>query len=185
MTSRAVPAEQAMGRASIATTAITIVYVVALALWAGGLVVLGAIVAPTVFGIVPAPTSADAMTVVFRKFDVIAISSAVVALLAEAGLAWLRRRGDKTTRLDLARAGAMVVAAGLAIVEGTYLAPAIQALHRAGAIRGHGEGGLALERIHRQAESAAKAELLLLFVVLVLLLTRSVRRPSVLARESV
>ena len=38
------------------------VYLVAVAAWAGGLVVLGAIVAPTVFGVVPAPTSADART---------------------------------------------------------------------------------------------------------------------------
>jgi len=160
---------------SRAVVAIASVYALALAAWAGGLAVLGAIVAPTVFGIVPAPTSADAMTVVFRKFDVVAITCAVVALLAEAALAW---RGGRTTRADLARAGAAAVAAGLAVTVGAWLAPGIQDLHRLGAIRGHGEAGLALERLHRYAESASKAELFLLLVVLVLLVVRTARPPG-------
>ena len=37
--------------------AVATIYVLAIAAWAGGLVVLGAIVAPTVFRIVPAPTA--------------------------------------------------------------------------------------------------------------------------------
>src|SRR5688572_13404979 len=77
------------------------IYLLALALWLGGLVVLGAIVAPTVFRIVPAPTSADAMTVVFRRFDVIAIAAGVVALVSEALFAL---RGPKPLRSDLVRA---------------------------------------------------------------------------------
>lgn len=151
---------------------IVIVYVLALALWAGGLVVLGAVVAPTVFKIVPAPTSADAMTVVFRRFDVIAMACALVSALAEAALA---RMGGKPSRLDGLRAAAVVIASALAIVEGTYLAPAIEALHRGGALRGHGLEGLELERLHRIAEGAAKAELVCLTVAVVLLVTRAAR----------
>jgi uncharacterized membrane protein len=154
-------------------TAVVVIYVLALALWAGGLIVLGAIVAPTVFGIVPAPTSADAMTVVFRKFDVVAIGSAVVVLVSEALLAW---RGGKPTRSDVARAAAAILAAVLAIIEGAYLSPAIQALHREGAIRGYGDAGRALERFHRLAESAAKIELVLLLTVVLLIVLRA-RRP--------
>jgi hypothetical protein len=158
-----------------AVTAIAIAYVIALSLWAGGLVVLGAVVAPTVFGIVPAPTSADAMTVVFRKFDVIAMTCSVIVLLAEAGLAW---RGGKATRLDLLRAGAAVLASALAMVEGLWLAPAIHGLHRAGAVRGLGESGLALERLHRHAEAVAKTEVVLLVALVVLVVVR-VRRAAV------
>ena len=150
-----------------------VVYVLALALWAGGLVVLGAVVAPTVFRIVPAPTSADAMTVVFRRFDVIAMTCAVVALVAEAALAFF---GKKTTRLDVGRAGATVVAAVLAIVLGLWLSPAIEGLHRGGAVRGYGAAGLALERYHRLAESTAKVELVLVATATVLVLLRLARR---------
>jgi hypothetical protein len=155
--------------------AIFVVYVLSLALWAGGLVVLGAIVAPTVFGIVPAPTSADAMTVVFRKFDVVAIACAVSCLLAEALLAW---RGGKSTRIDLVRGGSAVCAAGLAITEAAILSPVIRSLHESGAVRGLGEAGLRLERVHRYAELAAKTELVLLLIVLVLLVRRARTPPA-------
>ena len=152
---------------------VSIVYLLAVALWAGGLTVLGAVVAPTVFRIVPAPTSADAMTVVFGRFDGIAMTCAAVALVAEATLAV---RGGKVTRLDLVRGIAAVVAGALAIAVGAWLSPGIAALHRAGAVRGSGEPGLALERLHRLAETAGKGQLLLLVVVLVLVLVK-VSRP--------
>jgi len=150
------------------------VYLFSLSLWMGGLIVLGAIVAPTVFRIVPAPSSADAMTIVFRKFDAVAISCALVCLFAEAVMAW---RGGKATRLDLVRSVTLVVASACAITVGAWLSPAIQALHRSGAIRSFGPDGTALERLHRIAESTAKAELFFLAAVLVLTLLRA-RRPT-------
>ena len=47
----------------------TAISTLAAAVWLGGILVLGAIVAPIVFHEVPAPTSADAMTHVFLRFD--------------------------------------------------------------------------------------------------------------------
>lgn len=152
--------------------AIATLYVLAIAAWAGGLVVLGAIVAPTVFRVVPAPSSADAMTVVFRKFDAVAMTSAAIALVAEATLFL---KDGRATRLDLVRGAAAVVAAVLAIVVGTWLSPGISELHRNGAIRGLNEGGIELERLHRLAEAAGKGQLALLLVVLVLLLAKLAR----------
>lgn len=138
---------------------IAAVQLLALAVWAGGLLALGAIVAPIVFRVVPAPTNADAMTLVFRRFDVVAMASAVVALVAEAAFAV---RGGKVTRVDLLRGLCLVGAAGLAIAIGAWLSPAIADLHRAGAVRGSGEGGLALDRLHHLAEALAKGEIALL-----------------------
>jgi hypothetical protein len=158
--------------AGAATKAILVVYALALALWAGGLAVLGAVVAATVFRIVPAPTSADAMTVVFRRFDALAMACAAISLLSEAGLAW---RGARPIRADVARAAATVVAAVLAIIEGVHLSPAIQALHRDGAVRGYGDAGMRLEALHRLAETSAKAELVLLTTAFVLLVLRAAR----------
>lgn len=161
-------------RRPVAVVAAAAVYVLAVALWAGGLTVLGAIVAPAVFRIVPAPASADAMTVVFGRFDRVAMACAAVALVAEATLA---KSGGRVERVDVVRAAALVVAGALAIAVGAWLSPGIAALHRAGAIRGLGEGGLALERLHRLAEAAGKGELALLATVVVLLLVR-VARPA-------
>jgi hypothetical protein len=137
----------------------------ALAVWLGGFGVLGAVVAPLVFAIVPAPTSGDAMGAVFLRFDGVAVTCAVVVLLVEAAHAFLRR---PLLRRDLLRAGLAVVAGGLAIVEAVIVSPHIVRLHLEGAVRGQGVAGLELDRVHHTAESLAKTELLLLVVVLAL-----------------
>jgi hypothetical protein len=153
---------------------IAAVQLLALAVWSGGLLALGAVVAPIVFHVVPAPTSADAMTLVFRRFDVVAIACAGVALVAEAAFAL---RGGKVRRVDQARAFGLVVAAALAIAIGAWLSPAIADLHRAGAIRGVGEPGLALERLHHLAETLAKAEIAFLVGSFVLGVAKASRSP--------
>lgn len=165
--------EGASPGSAVIVTVVRAVYILALALWAGGLAILGAVVAPTIFGIVPAPTSGDAMTVVFRRFDVVAITCAVIALICEAALAW---KGARPTRLDLARAASVTLAGALAVLVGVWLAPAIQQLHRDGAVRGFGDAGAMLERLHRHAESAAKAELFLLIATIVLIVTRASKK---------
>lgn len=151
---------------------IAVVQLLALAVWAGGMLALGAIVAPIVFRTVHAPASADAMTLVFRRFDGVAITCAAIALVAEAAFAL---RGGKVTRLDLVRGLALVVAAGLAITIGAWLSPGIADLHHGGAIRGSGEAGMALERLHRLAETLAKSEMALVLVAFVLSVAKVAR----------
>lgn len=131
---------------------------IAVALWLGGLITLGAIVAPIVFGMVPAPTSGDAMTVVFQRFDRLAMTAAILALLCEVAAARLRPSVDLR---DLARAGFLVVMTALAIAQGALWTPEIASLHQRGAIRGAGELGLRLETVHARSEIAAKAQLAL------------------------
>ena len=145
------------------------VALLACALWLGGMIALGAIAAPAVFGIVPAPHSADAMTVVFRRFDKLAMSCAAILALTEVVRA---RLSADLTRADLARGAAVLVAGLLAVVEGIVLAPKIEALHRGGAVRGFGEAGEALESAHHLAELAGKGEALLVAAVVVLLAFR-------------
>lgn len=141
-------------------TGIAVVQLLAIAVWAGGLLALGAVVAPIVFRVVPAPTSADAMTLVFRRFDSVAMACAAVALVAEAAFA---ARGGKVTRADVVRALCLVAAAALAIAVGGWLSPGIAELHRQGAVRHVGEAWAALERLHRLAEALSKAEIVFLF----------------------
>lgn len=135
--------------------------------WLGGLVVLGAVVAPIVFREVPAPSSADAMTIVFVTFDKIAISAAAIVAVAEV----IRFRAERGPigRVDIARLAVIAISGTLAIVQGTFLSPAIVALHRDGAIRGLGPSGERLERIHEWSERCGKTESFLLVVLVVLL----------------
>lgn len=143
-----------------------IVAVMALAIWIGGLVALGACAAPLVFKIVPAPVSGEAMGAVFRRFDMIAISCAIVVLGCEAVRIWVRE-GSATTSERL-RGLLAVTAAGAAIYGGVELSPSIVALHAAGAVRGVGENGVKLDRIHDLAEAVAKVEVAVGFFLLAL-----------------
>jgi hypothetical protein len=140
----------------IRLTLVTIA-LLALGLWIGGMVALGAIAAPVVFGTVPAPTSADAMTIVFRRFDRVAIACVVVVLAVEATLALTQ----KVTRADLARGVLAAIACICAIAGGVFVSPRIEALHRGGAIRGLGPEGLELESFHRLAERLGTVELVI------------------------
>jgi uncharacterized membrane protein len=142
------------------------VAVMALAIWIGGLVALGACAAPLVFKIVPAPTSGAAMGAVFRRFDVIAISCAVVVLGCEAVRIWVRE--GSATNAERLRGLLAVIAAGAAIYGGVELSPSIVALHAAGAVRGFGENGVALDRIHDLAEVVAQVEVTVGFFLLAL-----------------
>lgn len=148
-----------------ATKISTAISLIACALWAGGLVALGAIAAPVVFGMVPAPSSADAMTVVFRRFDKVAMSCA--ALLA-AGEFVRVRTSPKISRLDMARGFSALAAGVLAVIEGVYLSPKIEGLHLAGAIRGLNDLGRDLEAAHHLAELCGKGQLLFLFAFIFL-----------------
>jgi hypothetical protein len=146
-------------------TSIAVIQLLAVAVWAGGLLALGAVVAPIVFRVVHAPESADAMTLVFRRFDAVAIACAAIALVAEAAFAI---RGGKVASIDLVRGLTLVGAAALAITIGAWLSPEISDLHRGGAIRGLGESGLALDRAHHLAETLAKTEMVLLLATFIL-----------------
>jgi Domain of unknown function (DUF4149) len=160
---------------NIITLATQVATILALALWLGGMLMLGAVVAPIVFSVVPAPTSADAMTLVFRRFDAIAITSAAVVLFCEL---WRVRITPKISHADIARGVALAIAGLLALYEGMVVSPRVESLHRAGAIRGSGDLGMQLESAHSLAEAISKGEALLLVVFVFLYVTTNRARRS-------
>lgn len=144
---------------------LSILALVSIALWVGGMIALGAIVAPVVFNMVPSPTSADAMTVVFRRFDKVAVACIVTVLLTEAVQAIVRR---PLGRIDVARMTLTVLGGALVVWQATVISPEIEALHVAGAIRGLGEAGLRLEATHKLAELGGKLQALCAVVLIAL-----------------
>ena len=152
-------------RMSRVSAAATVVGLLAVAVWLGGLVALGAIAAPVVFSIVPAPSSADAMTLVFRRFDLAAMVCAALVLTVEAVRVLSRTRLGV---FDHLRIGASVLAGALAVIEGEVVSPRIAALHWSGAIRGLGPAGMDLARLHDVAEACGNAQLALLAAVIAL-----------------
>jgi uncharacterized membrane protein len=156
----ALPSRVASGVAALAS-----------AVWLGGLLALGAIAAPVVFAVAPWPSNANAMTVVFRRFDGVAMTCAVVVLAAEAVRA-LSHKGF--SRVDVVRIGASLLAAAGAVAEGTLVSPRIAELHQGGAIRGLGPAGIELASLHGWAERLGKAEVLLLALTIVLHASRPI-----------
>lgn len=135
--------------------------------WLGALLVLGAVVAPTVFHTVPdGRVAADAMTRVFRGYDRVAMACAAALVLVE-GIRSAGALRARPSRLSLVRVGATLVASGLAVYEGLVLSTRIAALHASGAVRGFGAEGLELSAVHDRAELAAKVLVVVLAVVVV------------------
>ncbi len=137
----------------------------AVALWLGGLIALGALAAPVVFSTVALPASADTMVIVFRRFDVVAMICAAILLGSEATRAFARFR---FAAIDVTRAAASAAAAAAAVFQGTWVSPGIAALHAAGVIRGVGAKGAELSRMHDVAEWGGQAQVLLLGALVVL-----------------
>lgn len=152
---------------NVVTLASQAVTLFGVALWLGGMLTLGALVAPVVFTIVPAPTSADAMTIVFRRFDVVAVTCSAAMLASEI---WRVRAAEKISRIEIARGVSLAIAALLALVEALVVSPRIAELHRAGAVRGLGDLGQKLESMHALAEAISKTEALSLAIFLMLYL---------------
>jgi hypothetical protein len=142
-----------------------VVALLALALWLGGLLTLGALVAPMVFARVSMPWSADAMTAIFQRFDLVAMTCAAVVFATEAVRVFTR---IPFARVDHLRAGVSTLAALAAVYEGTRISPRIAALHAEGVIRGVGSAGMELSALHDRAELLGKTEVLLLVLVVVL-----------------
>jgi hypothetical protein len=151
----------------------------AVAVWLGGLFALGAIAAPVVFAIVPLPASADAMTVVFRRFDLVATSCGAVVVLLETVRAVARgpaREFDPWP--DRLRLPLSVLALASACVVSGFVSPRIAALHASGVVRARGAEGADLARLHDVAEWCGKAEVLLLLAFMALQVVSSVRMPT-------
>lgn len=141
------------------------VALLAVAIWMGGLLALGALAAPVVFSVVPLPASADAMTIVFRRFDAVAMGAGALVLATEAARAALT---IALQRLDRLRALVSFCAAFVAVFEGIWISPRIAQLHALGVLRGSGPAGANLSHLHDIAEACGQAQLVLLAGLVIL-----------------
>ncbi|HHH11288.1 MAG TPA: DUF4149 domain-containing protein [Sorangium sp.] len=130
--------------------AATSIAVVALGLWSGGMLSLGACAAPMVFKLVPAPVSGYAMGAAFARFDNIAIGCGVVLLAAEMVRTWLAR--GHTNWLSRVRRYMAILLSGAAVYGALVLTPTINEMHASGVQRRVGPAGEQLERVHNNAE---------------------------------
>lgn len=143
----------------------------------GGLIAMGACAAPFVFRITPAPYSGDAMGAAFARFDRIAIGGCVVLLAAEVVRTFLARRDPRSAIARIRRLVSIAFSACVVYVAAT-ITPAINDLHRAGAVRGEGTDGQRLGELHGRAEFAGKVEAGLGLLIVALHVFTPKRRPE-------
>ena len=142
---------------------VLVLRVYAVGLWLFGWVVLGAIVAPIQFRTVPSPYAAEAMTTIFRRFDSLALACAAIVWMTDVLLS-----SSGEARVRTAKRSVSAIATIALLVESFVIAPRIDDLFHAGAIRGLGPEGETLNAWHRAAEGAGKLQVLTLFLLMAL-----------------
>ena len=147
-----------------------------LAVLFGGRLVMGAIVAATVFRTLPIPMAAMAMTAAFSRFDGLAVVLTSVVVVLSAVLAYLKygRPSHAPALIRWSKAslvGLMIVNVGaMQWIEHTMIVPTIQEYQKKGIQRGVGKEGQAFDTAHRKAEGLFKvhavAEAILLVITI-------------------
>ena len=126
---------------------VTLVYNLALAVWIGGAIALGALTAPALFAGLERSKAGDLFGLILRKFArqrLVALLCAIAAALIKY-LAWETRAGSQYGFWMSLRWVAIVVMATAVLYEIFYLEGAL-ARHRADA------SGPAFQSLHRRAE---------------------------------
>jgi hypothetical protein len=131
----------------------------AAAAMAGGLLVLGAVVAPRVFGAVPAPLAGDTMAGIFAAFDRLSLGIAAYIALTESVAAVVTRRQARASWWWVMLTAVGMV--GLVLLRVFWLTPGIAALHAAHAVRHVGELGARMETLHQLSKRFGTLEVLL------------------------
>jgi hypothetical protein len=128
----------------------------ALALWLGGFVTAGAVVAPFVFRSLSRPEAGELMGAIFRRLNEIGIGCGVALFLALA-LEGAARAGH-SRRLLVLRAGLVGGALALALYLGILLFPAMEFA------RGEGQpaAGPSFDRMHALSRQLLSLQMLLL-----------------------
>jgi hypothetical protein len=158
------PADTGAKRRDLIDRAAGTVGAIAAGIVSGGMLALGACAAPAVFNLTPAPFSGTAMGEAFTRFDRVAIGAAVVALGAEVVRTFLARATRPRLGARIRRLTGIALA-GCTAVLGLSLSPTINEMHAAGVRRGEGEQGVALEAVHKRAETVGKLEVALGFAL--------------------
>lgn len=138
---------------AIAASMAEVVATVAIALWLGGLLGLGAFAAPVVFQKLELEVAGAVMGTIFARFDRLVVAVAVIITVTETVRVVCEGARGALARARLAIAAVLV---GLALASALWLGPQINNLFEAGVHRGIGAAGMEMDRLHRWASTAGK-----------------------------
>jgi len=139
---------------------------VGLSLWVGGMVILGAVVAPTVFNTIkPVEMAGDAMSLVFHRFNgewvFVCIGLVVLGFIGK----WLTARPQGMRMKIEAALVTVLVLSGLYI--GAILGPSMQALRQVTLTdRSNGMAVAEFDHMHKRSVQLFSVNILLVLAVL-------------------
>ncbi|HEY9745896.1 MAG TPA: DUF4149 domain-containing protein [Oculatellaceae cyanobacterium] len=152
-----------------------------LALITGGLLALGAITAPILFGQLPRDNAASVMAIIFRRYDMVLLIATGLTLLGEA-LRVGSRQMVWHPIVAAVRGFLLLALCGMLLYSTTITNPQIEAMNKAGIHRNLTTAeGRRFDRTHRLSETLAK--LSLASAVLLILLTPFAGKPSRLGED--
>lgn len=134
----------------------------ALALWLGGFVVVGAVVAPLAFGVLSRPEAGELMGACFRRLNGIGVACGVILLVTLAVEAAADAAGSR--RLLAARGALIGAALAVALYLGVSLFPRMEVARAAAPA---GAAGPAFDRMHERSRQLLSLQMLLLVGVAV------------------
>jgi uncharacterized membrane protein len=166
-----------------------------LALIIGGTLALGAFTAPVLFQQFSRPEAGTAMTVIFRRYDVVLTVAFVLVIMGEALRLWHCQgclMNPIISWLPTARVATTALLV-IAMVLGLFvLSPKLEALQTDTTLHTDNAKMAAFQSIHKQSEQVYKSKLLLGIILLALLATEfacagcmtTVRKPCPMGKEA-
>lgn len=145
-----------------------LVYHLGLAIWIGGALVLGALVAPALFRALPRPEAGAIFGPALRKFTRLRLDALVASILA-AGVKQAVWERNATLWISL-RWAALFVMAAIVVYELASLEPALEArrVHLTPGMADDHPERQAFQRLHKRAETLMKAGVAAALVALLL-----------------
>lgn len=138
-----------------------------LAVLIGGMLALGAFVAPTLFHHLPLQQAGQMMTMIFRRYDMVILAGILMLVAGEC--LRLLVLGLPTFIIARLRLLLVMLLTGIAVFSLWRLHPQLEAYQRQGVTRGIGIAGQQFDRMHRQSETLYKTQMLLAVLVLLFL----------------
>lgn len=137
---------------------VSFVYHLALALWIGGAIALGALTAPELFRRLPRTDAGAIFGTILRRFSRIRLAAIVVALIA-AGVKHFQWERHASSPWIAARWACLVLLSAIVLYEIGYLEPVMGRLR--GRMRGEDDPARAeFMRLHKRSEGLMKLSLL-------------------------
>jgi len=128
---------------------VSFVYHVALALWIGGAIALGALTAPELFRRLPRPDAGAIFGTILRRFSRIRLGAVIVALIA-AGVKHVQWERHTSSPWIAARWVLLALLSAVVLYEIGYLEPVMSRLR----------GSAEFMRLHRRSEGLMKVSLI-------------------------